>query len=48
MKIRWYVIVLASLLGPISAFADGGTIVVSGGRAGGYMADGGTIVVSGG
>lgn len=48
MKTKWYGLLLAGLLGPASAFADGGTIVVSGGRGGNYMDDGGTIVVSGG
>jgi formylmethanofuran dehydrogenase subunit C len=47
MKTRWYGFLLAGLLGPASALADGGTILVSGGRGGSYM-DGGTIVVSGG
>ncbi len=48
MKTKWYGLVVVCLLGPAAAFADGGTIVVSGGRGGGYVDDGGTIVVSGG
>ena len=48
MKTQWYGLLLAGLLGPALAFADGGTLVVSGGRGGSYMAEGGTLVVSGG
>ena len=48
MKTRWYGVLLAGLLGPASALADGGTILVSGGRGASYRDDGGTIVVSGG
>jgi hypothetical protein len=48
MKTQWYGLLLAGLLGPALAFADGGTILVSGGRGGSYMAEGGTLVVSGG
>jgi hypothetical protein len=47
MKTRWYGFLLAGLLGPAAALADGGTIVTSGGRSGSYM-DGGTILTSGG
>ena len=48
MKTQLFGLLLAGLLGPASALADGGTILVSGGRGGSYMDDGGTIVVSGG
>jgi hypothetical protein len=48
MKTQWFGLILAGLLGPASAFADGGTILVSGGRGASYRDDGGTIVVSGG